>query len=137
MDNKCVNCSEYKKCKDSRTSWIFFLAGLISTIAVRIVTVLIDINPFYGKLAWYIGVAGFFIFFIYKFKIDHARARLVNKRNLINKVLNKGQLAKEDSDLIGSILCAISSSKDKINYFFIFASSALALIAAVYFDFIR
>lgn len=135
QNKKCIHCGEYKRCRDSRVSWIFFLIGIIATIAVRIVTVLIDINPVYGKVSWYIGVVGFLLFFIYKFRIDHVRSRFITQQKLINKVLKKDLLTKEDSDLIASILCALSSNKDKINYFFIFVSSALALIAAMYFDF--
>jgi len=39
----------------------FFILGLIATISIRIVTVLMQLNPVYGKVAWYMGV-GFFNF---------------------------------------------------------------------------
>lgn len=68
-NTKCLNCVEYKRCRDSYVSWIFFAIGLVATIAMRVVTVLIHMSPLYGKIAWYIGVGGFFVFFIYKFRI--------------------------------------------------------------------
>jgi len=134
---KCENCTEYRRCKDSYTSWIFFIIGLIATIAVRAVTVLMHMNPVYGKIAWYIGIAGFLLFFIYKFKVSHSRTELINKTGLVDKIVDKKELTKEDYKLIGSLLCSVSSSKEKINYFFIFALSAVALILAIYMDFLR
>ncbi len=138
MKNKeCTNCAEYKRCKDNHTSWIFFIIGIVATISLRVVTVLIYINPLYGKIAWYVGVGGFFIFFVYKFKVTQTRAKLINQQNIVNKIRQEEQLTKEDYSLIGNILCSISSNKDRINYFFIFVLSALALIIALYFDFVK
>ena len=80
---------------------------------------------------------GFFIFFIYKFKVDSARYQLIKDNKLMDKILRADKIEKEDRMLISSVLCALSSSKDRINYFLIFASSAAALIIAVYFDFLK
>jgi hypothetical protein len=99
--------------------------------------VLAHINPLYGQITWYIAVCGFFIFFLYKFKVDRARSRLITEQNLMEKISRGDRIEKSDRVFIGAILCAISSSKDRINYFVIFSSSVLALIVAVYFDFIR
>ncbi|MFH0839822.1 MAG: hypothetical protein V1883_02260 [Candidatus Omnitrophota bacterium] len=137
QNKKCIDCSESKKCRESSVAWVFFIIGLIATISIRAVTVLIHIHPAYGQIAWYMGVLGFFIFFMYKFKVDHARSRLIKEKRLIHKLSQGGAIEKEDRELMGSVLCALSSNKDRINYFFIFASSALALIIAVYFDFLR
>ena len=134
---KCIGCSERKNCRDSFTSWTFFIIGLVATVAIRVVTVLIHVDPIYAKLAWYIGVGGFFIFFIYKFRINQARARLINRQDLVNKIDDKKQLTEDDYNLIGVILCALSSRKERINYFFIFFLSALALVLAIYMDFLK
>ncbi len=137
MNKKCTNCSEYKNCRDSFSSWIFFIIGMIATIALRIVTVLMHFNPIYGQIAWYVGVAGFFIFFVYKFRIDRARYKLIVKKGLMDKISQGDKIAEDDRQLIGSILCSLSSNKDRINYFLIFVSSAVALIVALYFDFLK
>jgi len=137
LDNKCRNCSEYKNCQDSFTSWIFFIVGLIATVAVRVVTVLIHMNPLYAKIAWYIGIGGFFLFFLYKFKVNRTRVKFITKQNLIDKIKKKEALSQNDYDLIGSILCGFESKKEEINYFFIFGLSAVALTLALYMDFIR
>lgn len=133
----CSNCSELKRCRESRASLVFFIVGMIATIAVRVVTVLAHFNPIYGKIAWYIGVSGFFIFFVYKFRVDRARYRLIIKSNLMEKVDCNQAIAEEDRKLISSILCSLSSNNDRINYLIIFVSSALAIFFAVYFDFIK
>jgi len=137
MDKNCLNCSEYKNCRESWTSWIFFVIGMIATIAIRVVTVMAHLKPVYGQVAWYIGVAGFFIFFIYKFRIDQARYKLIVKKDLMHKVKRGEKISDEDRQLISSLLCSLSSHKDRINYFLIFFSSAVALIIALYIDFLR
>jgi hypothetical protein len=134
---KCKSCREYRNCQDSFTSWVFFIIGIIATIALRVVTLLIYIDPLYGKIAWYIGVGGFFAFFVYKYRIGEDRAKLVNKMHLVNKIHNKKELTEEDYAAISVILCSIGSKKERINYFFIFALSALALVLALYMDFLR
>ncbi len=137
MNKQCKNCSAYKRCQDSYASWIFFAIGLIATVAIRVVTVLAHLDPIYGKIAWYIGVAGFFLFFAYKFGINRSLSKLVSRNNLIDKVSDKKELSHEEAQLIGKILCELSSNKERMNYFFIFAVSAIALIIAIYFDFIK
>jgi len=133
----CKNCEIKKVCKDSFSAWIFFIIGLIATLAIRMVTVLIHIDPLYGKISWYIGVAGFLIFFIYKYSLNRNLAKIIDKEKLIEKTIVQKPLSKAEYYLLASILCSAKSEKERINYFFIFAVSALALIFAVYFDFLR
>ena len=135
--NKCINCIEYKRCKESAGSLVFFIIGLIAIIAVRAVTILEHVKPIYGKIAWYVGILGFFIYFAYKYKIEYNRSRLIKTSKLVDKILHGGSIEKEDRQTIGSVLCALSSSKDRINYFIIFLSSAVVLIMALYLDFIK
>ena len=134
---KCTDCAEYKNCKDSFSSWIFFIIGLIATVAIRVVTVLMHMRPIYGKIAWYTGITGFLVFFVYKFRISRARAESIARHNLVEKINQKTQLESEDITLIGAILCGLSSKKEIVNYLFIFSLSALALILAIYMDFFK
>ena len=136
-NNKCVNCVEYKRCKDSAASLVFFIIGLIAIVAVRAVTILEHVKPIYGKMAWYVGILGFFVYFAYKYKIEYNRSRLIKTSKLVDKILHGGSIEKEDRQTIGSVLCALSSSKDRINYFIIFSSSAVVLVIAFYLDFIK
>ena len=136
-DKICLNCSQQKNCSDSFVSWIFFIIGLIATVAIRVVTVLMNFNALYGKIAWYIGVGGFLLFFIYKFNANRTLAKLIDKENLIEKARNQKPLSIEESNLIAEILCKVKSEKERINYFFIFAVSAVALFLAIYFDLLK
>ncbi len=134
---RCIQCGENRRCRENRAALFFFIIGLIATIAIRVVTVLMHLNPLYGQIAWYIGVGGFLLFFIYKFRIDSSRHQVIIGNRLIPKILGNEELRKEDKETIRAILCALTSSKDRINYFVIFASSGLALVIGVYFDFLR
>ena len=135
--NKCINCAEYKRCKESAASLIFFIIGLIAIIAVRAVTILEHVKPIYGKMAWYVGILGFFIYFAYKYNIEHDRSQLIKTSKLVDKILQGNRIEEADRQTIGAVLCALSSSKDRINYFIIFSSSAVVLIIAFYLDFLK
>lgn len=137
MRNSSLNCSGYRDCQDSVVSWIFFLIGLIATFAIRVVTVLMHLEPIYGKIAWYIGVIGFFLFFVYKFKVGHARAKRIEESGLSEKISKNEPLDCNDYTLINSILCGLGSKKERINYFFIFFLSAVAIVLAIYMDFLK
>lgn len=130
-------CAEYRDCRDPLISWLFFVIGLVATFAIRVVTVLMHIDTVYGKLAWYTGVIGFFLFFMYKFKVGHTRAKRIKESGLDKKIAQHESLTCEDYALINSILCGIGSRKERINFFFIFFLSAVALSLAVYMDFLR
>ena len=136
-NNKCADCVEYKRCKETTTSLIFFIIGLIAVIAVRAVTILEHVKPVYGKMAWYVGVLGFFLYFAYKYKVDNDRSHIISSRNLKSKVLHGGEIDKEDRDAIGAVLCALGSKKDRVNYLIIFISSAIVLVIAAYLDLLK
>ena len=136
-EKKRVFCQASKKCKDSYASWLFFIIGLIATIAVRFGAVLMDVNPLYAKIAWYIGVGGFLAFFIYKFRVNYQRAKIIGERDLLVKAVGQQPFTKEDYDIMTTILSSVSSRKEMTNFFFIFVFSALALGWALYIDFFR
>ena len=137
FSNKCTDCPEFRRCKESAASTVFFIIGLVAIIAVRAVTILEHIKPIYGKMAWYLGILGFVIYFAYKFKVDNNRVKLIKERGLMSKISNGDAIEKEDRIAISSILCALSSGMDRINYLVIFASSAVVLILTMYLDFFR
>jgi len=95
------------------------------------------VGAIYAKVAWYIGVIGFLFFFLYKFKISKARAHAIMQTKLLDNVGRRAPLDDEEYRLLDVILCSLSSKKEMVNYMFIFALSAAALIWAVYMDFIK
>jgi len=111
---------------------IFFLLGLIATFAIRVVTVLMHLEPVYRKIDWYIGLIGFFLFFVYIFKVGHTRAKHIEEIALAGKISKNEPLSCNDYALINSIPCGLGSKKERINCFFIFFLSVIALILAIY-----
>lgn len=133
----CRDCFEMKKCKDPVISWVFFFIMLIAVISIRAVNVALEFSPLAAKAFWYTGIIGFIIFFAYKFRYDHALHQELDRTKLSDKLLRKERLADHDYEVLGTILCKLSSRKDKINYFLIFFFSGVALALAVYVDFFR
>ncbi|MBD3246328.1 MAG: hypothetical protein GF333_04890 [Candidatus Omnitrophica bacterium] len=113
---------------------VFFLIALVATISLRAVNVVLDFHTGTAKALWYVGVCGFTVFFIYKYRKDSVVQRELKDRQLVRKFLHRDPLTDADYEVIGTILCGLHSKKDRINYFFIFFSSALALIAALIVD---
>ncbi len=142
MDNKenkfvCTDCFKLKKCKEPLASWVLFFIALIAVVAVRIVNVFMDTNPFLAKTFWYVGIIGFLIFFAYKFRYDTIARRELKRNNLKDKLFQKKELSSHDYEVLGTIVCKLLSKKDGINYFFIFFFSLAALAVALYFDFVK
>ena len=54
-----------------------------------------------------------------------------------NKISSNQALDANEREFLRTMLCRLRSNKDAINYFFIFSSSAIVLILAVYQDFIK
>jgi len=133
----CTDCVKLKKCKEPGISWVFFFIALVAVIAIRAVNVVMEINPLLAKTFWYVGVGGFFIFFIYKYINYNIMQRELEATKLSDKALSKTALTDHDYEVLSTILCQLKSRKDKINYFFIFFFSGVALILAVYADFFR
>jgi len=132
----CKTCDIFGECKDSPISWIFLFIGLIATIAVRAVNLVINANPLWAKIFWYIGIIGFAIYFLYKFRQDVIVKKELKRLHLSEKLSQGEDLSKEDYLFIKTMLCGIKSKKDAINYFFIFISSGLALLLGLFQDLI-
>ncbi len=133
----CYDCFKLRTCKESLASWIFFFIALVAVISLRAMSIFINSSPMFAKMLWYVGVSGFLIFFIYKFRYDQILQRELEKTDLKDKLLSKKELTEHDKEVLGTIVCKLSSKKDKINYFFIFVSSGLALAIAIFVDFIK
>lgn len=121
-------------CKESPVTTLFFIIGLIATISIRLIGVTGLFSALLTKLLWYVGVVGFLLFFIYKFKAENERRKLVNESNIIEKIVSNEHFADEDKNILVSVLCSLTSKKDIINYFVIFFTSGVSLIIALFFD---
>ena len=121
----CYDCFKLKTCKEPFISWVFFFIAIIAVISIRAVNLFMDYNPLFAKVAWYIGIGGFSIYFIYKFRYDMFLHKELDRSGLSKKLLSKDKLTNSDYEVLGTIICKLTSKKDMINYFFIFFLSKL------------
>jgi hypothetical protein len=131
---KCESCSLRGVCRESTASWIFFMVGLIATIAMRIIEPLNVFSPVYGKISWYVGVLGFTLFFLYKYRVLLGQNRIILETGLKEKLSSHGNLSDGDFALLSQILCSQYNWKERVNFIAIFSLSALALALALYTD---
>ncbi|MBU0548076.1 MAG: hypothetical protein KJ710_04935 [Candidatus Omnitrophica bacterium] len=134
---ECLNCKAADRCRDTTISWVFLFIGVVATISIRVVNLVLSFGLFWPKFFWYLGVAGFFLYFLYKFRQDKLLRQELDKYQIHNKILSSQVLDASERDFLHTMLCRLRSNKDAINYFFIFSSSALVIILAVYQDFIN
>jgi hypothetical protein len=130
----CKSCGLRGVCHDSKTSWIFFLVGVVATIAMRIIEPVRAIDPIYGKLSWYVGVTGFFLFFVYKYRVLRGRSKIIKDSGLKEKLASNKELSVEDRGVLSELVCSQDNRKERINFIVIFGLSAIALAVALWFD---
>ena len=130
----CKNCDLRNECRDSAVSWIFLFIGIMAAIAMRLVVLLMHVNQFYAKAAWYTGISFFLVFFLYRYNISRFRAEGIEKNDLIVKMNQDKGLTKEDRKIVSNILCSLTSKKERINFAAIFTLSGIALAMAVIAD---
>ncbi len=134
---QCLNCKAAKSCRDTATSWVFLFIGVVATISIRVVNLALSFGMFWPKFFWYLGVAGFFLYFLYKFRQDKLLRQELEKYQIHDKISNSQALDDSEKEFLRTMICRLRSNKDAINYFFIFSSSAIVIILAVYQDFIK
>ncbi|MFH0853442.1 MAG: hypothetical protein V1853_03480 [bacterium] len=127
---------EQTKTSNSALRLFYFWAGIIATIAYRIIIVLNNFSSTLVMISWYIGTVGFIIYFIHRYQISQKRQRLIIQHSLTDKINKSCDLSEEDKSVLQYILSTLKSTKEKWNYIFIFVMSGLALIVGIYLDFL-
>ncbi len=112
----------------------YFWVGILATIAYRIVIFLTHADPTWLKAAWYAGTIGFVIYFIHRYEISELRSKLIKENDLGGKIAELDSLSPDDKAAMEYIFRSLQSTREKWNYIFIFASSAVALAASLYLD---
>jgi len=130
----CRSCRLRAVCGDSMTSWFFFFVGIVATVAMRVIEPLRTVNPLWGKVSWYVGVWGFVLFFVYKYRVLKGRSRIIKESRLKEKLAHGSRLADEDNGLLLEIVCSEDNWKERVNFLVIFGVSVLALIYAILTD---
>ena len=106
----------------------FFVLGILSSLAIRLIILLRHVNPGFIRPTWYAGVMGYIVFFAYRYYITTKRKSLIIKHDLIRKINNIQEIDAGDKELLEYIVTSIVKSKEHINYMFIFVSSIIAII---------
>ncbi|MBU1039337.1 hypothetical protein KKC17_03915 [Patescibacteria group bacterium] len=114
----------------------YFWSGLVATLAYRIIIVLNNYSALWVKISWYIGTVGFILYFIHRYQISQHRVALIKNYDLANRISAVTALSNEEKSTLHYILYSLQSSKEKLNYIFIFFTSAVALLIGLYFDFL-
>jgi hypothetical protein len=107
----------------------FFLLGLVSAIAFRAIIVLQHLEPSWVRPVWYIGTAGYVLFFFYRYRITRKRKKAVEDFQLIEKIRTNACLQDDDREVLLYLLSSIRLSLEDINYAIIFVLSVIAVAA--------
>jgi hypothetical protein len=135
QNNHCRACVQYPICRDSRLSWFLLFVGIIATITVRLVNIVLPVSVLAAKIFWYIGIAGFMIYFLIKFVQDKKLRDRIKGNDLELRLKNGQALTPDDYEFLRGVICRLKSQKEIINSFLIFFTSALALAWAIVQDF--
>lgn len=113
----------------------FFWAGIIATLAYRVVIVLNFYSPLWVKISWYIGTVGFIIYFWHRFRVQEKRADLVRDYNLTKVANNAKYDNPKQKQAMNYIIKTTLTSKSRWNSLFIFISTIIALLVGIVMDF--
>lgn len=127
---------EIPKAHPKAVRLFYFWAGIIATLAYRIIVVLNNYSTLWVGIAWYTGTIGFILYFIHRYDVSNRRAKLIVERELAKKIEERRALTDEDRAALGYILRTLKTTKEKWNYVVIFAASGIALAVGIYLDFI-
>lgn len=108
----------------------FFIVGIVATVAYRITPF---IAPNHVKIAWYIGTAGFVIFFSHRAHIEWKRAKLVEEYRL-DEAVEESSLTGDQKTAIAYLVKTSLTSKARYNSAFIVGISAIAFLGALITD---
>ncbi len=106
---------------------LFFIIGLLSALSFRSLMAVKELWPEFFRPVWYLGIIGYIVFFSYRYLISLKRKKAISDYNLITKV-EQNELSSDDRRAIAYLLASIEKSKENLNYLFIFATSALAIL---------
>ena len=115
----------------------FFILGLLSAIAFRIIIVFQHIEPTWVRPVWYAGILGYIVFFLYRYSISRKRKNAIKEYDLINKLKTSNCLSDKDREIVTYLLSSIQKSMEDMNYYIIFILSILAIAADIIFTLIE
>ena len=115
----------------------FFWAGIIATVAYRIIIVLNWYSPLWVKVSWYIGTVGFVLYFWHRFNVAKKRARLIKDYELIETVDKVDCIDPQRKLALRYLVKTSLTSKSRWNSAVIFILSIVALLVGVFIDILK
>ncbi len=82
------------------------------------------------------GTVGFIVYFAHRYQVASHRAKLVLDYKLAERIAESKDFNDEEKSAMQYIFGTLLSSKERWNYYCIFATSIIALIYGVLVDFI-
>jgi hypothetical protein len=110
----------------------FFLVGLVSAVAFRAIIIFQHLEPSWVRPVWYIGTAGYLLFFLYRYRISRKRKAAIEDFQLIEKIRANACLQDADREVLLYLLSSLKRSLEDINYALIFLLSVLAVVADLF-----
>ncbi|HDZ54507.1 MAG TPA: hypothetical protein ENI19_02415 [Candidatus Nealsonbacteria bacterium] len=111
----------------------FFWAGIIATIAYRIIIILNLYSPLWVKIAWYIGTIGFILYFGHRFNIARKKAKLIQDYKLVEAIDNS-DIDPQKKLALHYLAKTTVTSKSRWNAGIIFIFSFIALLIGIFMD---
>ncbi|HAH04134.1 TPA: hypothetical protein DCL28_01065, partial [Candidatus Komeilibacteria bacterium] len=72
---------------------LVFVVGIIATFAYRIIVVLNYYSQLWVEISWYIGTLGFIWYFAHRYRVENKRDKLVEEKQLAEKIVSQGELS--------------------------------------------
>lgn len=119
------------------TRAFFFWVGILATVAYRAIIFFTNANSVTLRVIWYIGTVGFIIYFLHRYDIAKRRTRVIEDLDLAEKIPQLKELSDADRAGMQYLFATLQSSREKWNYYVIFASSIIALAAGVWMDVVK
>ena len=105
----------------------FFMLGLLSSVAFRGIILFQKFRPAWVRPAWYFGVIGYMVFFMYRYWISSRRKRTIARTHVMEKLRSGDALSPQDREAALYLLSSVSKSPEDWNYLAIFILSVVAI----------
>lgn len=106
----------------------FFVLGLLSSVAFRAIILFQKFHPDWVRPVWYVGVIGYMLFFMYRYRISQRRKHTITQSAIIEKIRTGATLTADDRDAALYLLNSVHKSPEDWNYLAIFILSLLAIV---------
>ncbi|MEW6219400.1 MAG: hypothetical protein AB1634_07670 [Thermodesulfobacteriota bacterium] len=105
---------------------LFFVVGLVSALAFRLLIVVNHLAPALFRPIWYLGLVGYVAFFAFRYRISQRRRQAIDHFALLDRVQAGAPLSDAERQALLYVLGSVKKSRENWNYLVIFILSILA-----------